>query len=214
MSNLKKLFLSSLSSQLTNEGYGKFRKQLATNECGKVEKRVHVAFVQHGKGDSATYDAILDISVRFHWIEMIIENWKSQTFSEKPVNSATIGIELGQLLNNKQQRYPILSICQLSESVSIAYRDFLLAGNPYLTECIDPQVVIKRFSSERFCDWHQTLSGIAFRLPLLLIATGNSNQIGGCFEIMQARLERSNDFYATHYPMFREFVVSHKGELI
>ncbi len=207
MSDLRKTFTHFLEEKLKCDGFKKFQKQLATDNNANVAKRVHVAFVQNGKGTDKTFEAIIDVSLRYNNIEPIIEKWKERELAEKTTNAATLGVEIGQLFNARQRRYPITDSEEAEKSALAAYSDLEQVGKPYFHACSNPREIIRRFSSDNFRDWHQTLSGIAFRLPLLLIATDQSNA-NNCFDQMQARLDQTNDYYAHHYPSFRNYILT------
>lgn len=205
MSSIKQRFLESLHVRLNADGFGKFRNQLAAIKSDESEKRLHVAFVQHGKGEKASFHAILDLAVRYHRIESFIEKWKAMEFAEKSANSSTIGVELGMIENGKQKRYPFATSVEAEEAGRWAYEDFVRLGKPYLQSCANSAAVIERFEASSFKQWHQTLGGIALRLPLMYMSIGKLDAAATSFERMAKRLNDTSDYYAPTYQSFRCF---------
>ena len=170
---LKENVLSDFAICLSKHGFYQIEQQFE-RRTSDVVHIIHLMFIEN-KG-SQTLAVVVNIAVRHERIEGLANSWRSDLKEKDKRRIATIGTELGKIIDRPHMRWEISSLedsLKVAESICRAVESH---GFPYLEHYSNVRNIQKCLSSDNWRDWQGQLpGGRALRLPLVCALLGQTD---------------------------------------
>lgn len=127
LKQLQNQLLSELSEPLKTQGF-KRTKQSFVRDTPGAKQIFHLAFIDH-KDD---FDITADVAVRHHPVEELVNEFNPLLREKEKSQTATIGIELGNLSQGKQRRWTVSQPSDIPPVSASLLEAFQSMGLPYL----------------------------------------------------------------------------------
>lgn len=103
LADLREQLLVDLGGRLALLGYRR-REQTFWRGQGACSRLVHIAFIKH----PADFDLTMDVAIRHHGVEEFIHARGSRLPKREQRLTATIGVELGNLVDGRNYRWTVI----------------------------------------------------------------------------------------------------------
>jgi hypothetical protein len=199
---LKEMVQKKLSFYLETYGFKSKKERCLEYENGDVRQTIHLAFVDNSKENFTTL--IVNLAVRINQVEEMATafSWANDLTVKEKKNTATLGVQIGKLLDKGQLRWNINDEAECDKVAKEVFNLLKEFGIPYLIENSDINAVLKRFESDNFKEWHVLLNSRAIRLPIIYVLLDRIDD--ALIELVKQYklLLQSDDYLAPAYPQF------------
>jgi hypothetical protein len=138
---------------------------------------LHVGFIPHGKED---LDVTADIAVRVDAVEVLVNETRSELSAGEAEKTATLGGEIGNIREGRQNRWTITSSEELSKMMPAIYSEIRAVAWPFFDRYSSMRNVLAALSSPNPRDWKLAPGHLARcrRAIALAFMIGSADDIG------------------------------------
>ncbi|WP_133512912.1 hypothetical protein [Candidatus Thiosymbion oneisti] len=193
-------FVEAIATQFSGQGFKLAQGNLLYRECDGFVHIIHFASILQRKPKKTWI--VVNLGIRCNTVEQIAAQCYPEELSTRDRFLASIGAQLGKLLNQGQLRFDVTTPNDSSHSVEKVLTLISTHGFRYFSENSSLSALLRRLRPNNFKDWHMLLPARAVRLPILLfLSQGNDHAILSLQE-QYRELISSNDLLADTYQAF------------
>lgn len=194
----KNKFEDAVSENLAAFEFVRTKNNRLIHDSIEVISIIHFSYLKTGQD----FQAVVNVASRHRQVEDVANSWNEDITARVARRTATLGVELGALIGDGQQRYELSTTMKIDSSAKSLAERIRHFGIDYLDRNKHRLEVIRRFRSIDLRERHQTRGGIAIRLPTLLALELDLE--GATEELARQRLElqKANDILLGRYEQF------------
>lgn len=184
ISDLQKNALNEVSTRIIKYGFdGKPKGQSFYKAISSGHQAVHLSFIKH-KED---IDVTVDVAVRFNLVEDLINEYKPYLTKAQKKWTATLGCELGNLVDGAPRRFRLYSVNDAGHVADEIMSFFASTGIPYMEKYSNMEAALEALSGDDRNAWlhmpfHDERAKRAITLAFLLGPPGRFHKIAAAKE--------------------------------
>jgi len=150
ISDLQKSILNEVSTRIVKYGFdGKPKVQDFYKKIPSGRQVFHLSFIRH-KED---IDITVDVAVRFDSVEDLINEYKPYLTKTQKKDTATLGCELGNLIEGEPRRFSLYSVDDAGDVADEIIDFFARVGISYLEKYSDMEAALEALSGDDRDAW-------------------------------------------------------------
>ncbi len=193
-------FIAAIAMQLSGQGFKLAQGNLLHRECDNFVHIIHFASILQQKPKKTS--VVVNLGIRCNAVEEIAAQCYPEELSTRDRFFASIGAQLGKLLDRGQLRFDASPLNDSNHSVEEALTLIATHGFRYFNENSDLSALLGRLRSNSFKDWHMLQPARAVRLPILLFLSQENDHAILSLQEQYRELISSNDLLADTYQAF------------